>query len=122
MKKYVTKQTKRTPPSLGTTHKTHQEIKINTWPFPNPTGYYEADRDYRVRLHYLHTKRAGDSTWKIAHTKQNQQIYISFKWDVLGMWKFGLRLKILIKVKNHKSDDVLDFLSVICYALKCHGQ
>lgn len=25
------------------------------------------------------------------------------------------------KVKDHKSDDT-DFLSVTCYALKCHGQ
>lgn len=86
-------------------------------------GYFEADRDYsRVKLHCLHVKSAGERTWKTAHTKQNQQIYTCLKWDVLWMLNFRLRLNILIKVKDHKSSsDTLDFLSVICYALKCHG-
>lgn len=70
-----------------------------------------------MRLYCLHAEPAGESTWKTACAKQNQKIHISFKWDVLWIRNFGLRLKRLIKVKDHTSDDTSDFLSVICYAL-----
>lgn len=66
-------------------------------------------------------------SWKmlvedIACTKQNGQIYIAFTWFALLICNFELRVKRSIKGKDHKSDNTLDFLTLVCYALECHGQ
>lgn len=57
-----------------------------------------------------------------AYTKQNGQIYIAFKWFVPLIWNFELRVKRSIIWKDHKSDNTLDFLTLVFYALECHGQ